>query len=119
MPVKAERSFVPTTRCSVAKNFLSGGFQKAASAFRAKGGHGRTCCSLDTVRLTHRHRPRVRQPRRRYGEPCTPAIITLSASNASRVPSASPFSKSSPACPMVLVTWAMQSTRTPAVRANV
>ena len=44
---------------------------------------------------------------------------TPAAARASRVPSASPFSKSSPACPMVLVTWARQSTCTPAARANV
>ena len=55
---------------------------------------------------------------RRYDRSCTPAIITARAAKASRVPSCSPFSKSSPACPMVLVTWARQSTRTPAERAN-
>src|SRR5207237_6869200 len=47
-----------------------------------------------------------------------PEMIAPSAAKASRVPSASPFSKSSPACPMVLVTWARQSTRTPAQRAK-
>src|SRR5271170_3316891 len=37
---------------------------------------------------------------------------------ASRVPSASPFSKSSPPCPIALVTWARQSTRAPLARAK-
>src|SRR5205807_1563990 len=62
---------------------------------------------------------RIRTAARRYDESRRPAMIAPSAAKASCVPSASPFSKSSPACPMVLVTWARQSTRTPAQRAKV
>ena len=45
--------------------------------------------------------------------------IDSSTFSASVVPSDSPFSKSSPACPMVLVTWARHKTALPRARAKV
>jgi enoyl-[acyl-carrier-protein] reductase (NADH) len=56
--------------------------------------------------------------------PCTgrryvALTITSSKRRASIVPSASPFSKSSPLCAIVFVTWARQSTRAPWALANV
>src|SRR5258706_16033035 len=47
-----------------------------------------------------------------------PTILSSTAS-ASLVPAVSPFSKSSPDCPIVFVTWARQRTRTPAALAKV
>jgi len=47
------------------------------------------------------------------------SMIFRKTASASVVPSASPFSKSSPVCPMVFVTWARQRTPTPAALAKV
>ena len=49
----------------------------------------------------------------------SPAITAASTCKASVVPSDSPFSKSCPACPMVLVTCAKQRTALPRARAKV
>ncbi len=46
------------------------------------------------------------------------SMTLLSTESASRVPSASPFSKSTPSWPIVLVTCARQRSRTPADRAK-
>jgi hypothetical protein len=50
---------------------------------------------------------------------CALSMIAARTARASVVPSASPFSKSNPACPIVLVTWARHSTCAPMARANV
>lgn len=65
-----------------------------------------------------RHLPR--SATRRTSQVSTRArTIVSSNTSASSVPSASPFSKSSPDCPMVFVTCARQSNRTPAALAKV